>query len=113
MEFFGITFDAHPHSGWFFCLAPNGARRNESHINKKKLEITLFCLLFGLVNFIKINNFYTLSQANYFQLKILSHVTIEVYAHQLKELEEASNSEVREIFGNLGANLGQNTSNAH
>lgn len=48
--------------------------------------------------------------------KILGHenmnITIEVYAHQLKELEEASNSEVREIFGNLGANLGQNTSNA-
>ena len=30
--FLGITFDAHPHSGWFFCLAPNGARRTESHI---------------------------------------------------------------------------------
>jgi phage integrase len=47
--------------------------------------------------------------------KILGHenmnITIEVYAHQLKELEEASNSEVREIFANLGANLGQNTSN--
>ena len=47
--------------------------------------------------------------------KILGHenlnVTIEVYAHQLKELEEASNSEVREIFVNLGANLGRNTSN--
>ena len=47
--------------------------------------------------------------------KILGHenmnVTIEVYAHQLKELEEASNSEVREIFANLGANLGRNTSN--
>jgi phage integrase len=39
------------------------------------------------------------------------NITIEVYAHQLKELEEASNSEVREIFGNLGANLGRNTSN--
>ena len=42
--------------------------------------------------------------------KILGHenmnITIEVYAHQLKELEEASNSEVREIFANLGANLG-------
>ena len=47
--------------------------------------------------------------------KILGHenmnITIEVYAHQLKELEEASNSEVREIFSNLGANLGRNTSN--
>ena len=47
--------------------------------------------------------------------KILGHenmnVTIEVYAHQLKELEDKSNSEVREIFGNLGANLGRNTSN--
>ena len=47
--------------------------------------------------------------------KILGHenmnITIEVYAHQLKELEEASNSEVREIFANLGANLGRNTSN--
>ena len=47
--------------------------------------------------------------------KILGHenmnVTIEVYAHQLKELEEASNSEVREIFANLGANWGRNTSN--
>ncbi len=32
LEFFGITFDAHPHSGWFFCLAPNGARRTNSHI---------------------------------------------------------------------------------
>ena len=46
--------------------------------------------------------------------KILGHenmnVTIEVYAHQLKELEEASNSEVREIFANLGANSGRNTS---
>ena len=42
--------------------------------------------------------------------KILGHenmnVTIEVYSHQLKELEEASNSEVREIFANLGANWG-------
>lgn len=48
--------------------------------------------------------------------KILGHenmnITIEVYAHQLKELEEASNSEVREIFANLGANLGRSTSNA-
>lgn len=39
--------------------------------------------------------------------KILGHenmnITIEVYAHQLKELEEESNSEVREIFANLGA----------
>ena len=47
--------------------------------------------------------------------KILGHenmnVTIEVYAHQLKELEEASNSEVREIFANLGADLGRNISN--
>ncbi|MFS9253315.1 hypothetical protein, partial [Streptococcus infantis] len=34
-SFFGITFDAHPHSGWFICLAPNGARRTESHITKK------------------------------------------------------------------------------
>ena len=48
--------------------------------------------------------------------KILGHenmnITIEVYAHQLKELEEASNSEVGEIFANLGANLGRSTSNA-
>ena len=47
--------------------------------------------------------------------KILGHenmnITIEVYAHQLKELEEASNSEVREIFSNLGVNLGRDTSN--
>lgn len=47
--------------------------------------------------------------------KILGHenmnITIEVYAHQLKELEEESNSEVREIFANLGANLRRNTSN--
>ena len=47
--------------------------------------------------------------------KILGHenmnVTIEVYAHQLKESEEASNSEVREIFANLGADLGRNISN--
>lgn len=47
--------------------------------------------------------------------KILGHenmnVTIEVYAHQLKELEETSNSEVREIFTEFGANLGRNTSN--
>jgi len=47
--------------------------------------------------------------------KILGHenmnITIEVYTHQLKELEEASNSEVREIFANLGANSGRNTSN--
>ena len=35
LEFFGITFDAHPHSGWFFCLAPNGARQTESHIIKR------------------------------------------------------------------------------
>mgnify|MGYP000881133200 CR=1 FL=1 len=46
--------------------------------------------------------------------KILGHenmnITIEVYAHQLKELEEASNSEVREIFSNLGADLGRNPS---
>lgn len=45
--------------------------------------------------------------------KILGHenmnITIEVYAHQLKELEDESNSEVREIFSNLGANLGRNT----
>ena len=41
------------------------------------------------------------------------NITIEVYAHQLKELEEASNSEVREIFANLGANLGRNTSNTY
>ena len=33
-SFFGITFDAHPHSGWFICLAPNGARRTESRIIK-------------------------------------------------------------------------------
>ena len=33
-SFLGITFDAHPHSGWFFCLAPNGARRTNSHIIK-------------------------------------------------------------------------------
>ena len=35
LEFFGITFDAHPHSGWFICLASHGARRTESHIIKK------------------------------------------------------------------------------
>jgi phage integrase len=50
-----------------------------------------------------------------FNSKILDYenmnVTIEVYTHQLKELEEASNSEVREIFANLRANLGRNTSN--
>ena len=34
LEFFGITFDAHPHSGWFICLAPCGARRTSSHITK-------------------------------------------------------------------------------
>ena len=34
--FFGITFDAHPHSGWFFCLAPSGARLTNSHINKNE-----------------------------------------------------------------------------
>ena len=34
LEFFCITFDAHPHSGCFFCLAPSGARRTNSHINK-------------------------------------------------------------------------------
>lgn len=47
--------------------------------------------------------------------KILGHenmnITIEVYAHQLKELEDEGNSEIRGIFSKLGANLGQNTSN--
>ena len=47
--------------------------------------------------------------------KILGHenmnITIEVYAHQLKELEDESNSEIRGIFSELGANLGRNTSN--
>ncbi|CYT78507.1 Uncharacterised protein [Streptococcus suis] len=33
LEFFGITFVAHPHSGWFICHAPYGARRTKSHIN--------------------------------------------------------------------------------
>ena len=33
-----ITFDAHPHSGWLFCLAPSGARRTESHITKKRTK---------------------------------------------------------------------------
>ncbi|WP_228110783.1 hypothetical protein, partial [Streptococcus pneumoniae] len=35
-SFFGITFDAHPHSGCFFCLAPNGARQTNSHLIKKR-----------------------------------------------------------------------------
>ena len=39
LEFFGITFDAHPHSGWFICLAPCGARRTNSHIIKKHLHV--------------------------------------------------------------------------
>ena len=56
--FLGITFDAHPHSGWFFCLAPNGARRTESHINysiafNTKIE-GICCLLILLV--LKIRN---------------------------------------------------------
>ena len=40
------------------------------------------------------------------------NITIEMYAHQLKELEDESNSEIRGIFSELGANLGRNTSNA-
>ena len=43
---FGITFDAHPHSGWFICLAPNGARRTNSHINKKTREESSSRVLF-------------------------------------------------------------------
>ena len=41
--FWGITFDAHPHSGWFFCLAPNGARRTNSHI----IRITISSFING------------------------------------------------------------------
>lgn len=31
-------------SGWFFCLAPNGARRTESHITKKTNTKNDICL---------------------------------------------------------------------
>ena len=46
LEFFCITFDAHPHSGWFICLAPNGARRTNSHIIKRRPVDLLFFHLF-------------------------------------------------------------------
>jgi len=45
LEFFGITFDAHPHSGWFICLAPCRARRTNSHIIKKIARVFLIFLI--------------------------------------------------------------------
>ena len=39
------------------------------------------------------------------------NITIEMYAYQLKELKDESNSEIRGIFSELGANLGRETSN--
>ena len=42
LEFFCIIFDAHPHSGWFICLAPGGARRTNSHIIRKPLSWAVF-----------------------------------------------------------------------
>lgn len=35
------------------------------------------------------------------------NITIEMYAYQLKELKDESNSEIRGIFSELGANLGR------
>ena len=40
LEFFGITFDAHPHSGWFICHAPT--ERDGLKVTNKRDKITFY-----------------------------------------------------------------------